>query len=110
MGERGADHDCETPWLISAAVAKARTAIEDEIKDSIENVAGDSAADALQMADDLGKGISEVTGWLDPDAASIATTVGARGRRMAHLIAMRILQRMGRIKTTLPSRMITEAT
>lgn len=108
MGERVADHDFETPWLISAAVAKARSAIEDEIKDNIENVAGDSAADALQMADDLGEGIDEVKGWLDPDAASIATTVGTRGRRMAHLIAIRILQRTGRIKATLPLRMITE--
>lgn len=97
MGERIQDDDYELPWLIGAAVDAAVSEVQDQAPDEIGNLTNETLGQGVQSAAEIGGAVSEALGWLDPDAATISSTSGARGRQMARLIALRINQRSGRI-------------
>jgi hypothetical protein len=97
MGDLAATDDAETPWLVAEGINKAKSAAIDEIETRATELLGKPAADVVHQGVDL---VEEVSGYvdeaktlLDPDAASIATTAGGRGRHLAQLIASRIRMR-----------------
>ncbi len=101
MGERIQDDDFELPWLLDAAVdaatAAVMTEVEDQVPDTISDMTNETLGQGVQSVADIGGTVSEALSWLDPDAATVASTSGARGRQMARLIALRINQRSGRV-------------
>ena len=101
MGERITDRNFETPWLVDAAVNKASSMIKTEIEENIPEFVGkwtdDAVGGRVQSFSDAANVVGEAMQWIDPDAAAVSTPAGARGRRMAQLIATRIRQRVGRL-------------
>lgn len=100
MGERIKDDAFETPWT-DAALNKMGSTLISEVDARLGGVVGKLTTSAIgegvQTVSDAVDVVGDALEWLSPDSASISTTTGARGRRMANLIAMRINQRAGRV-------------
>jgi hypothetical protein len=82
--------------LVDAAIRygvnKAQGALVDEGKDQVRDLVGDMPVD---VADDIVDLKQDIDFWLNPGAAKIATTDGARGRAMARIVAERVRQWSG---------------
>lgn len=77
---------------IRHAVNKAQDALVDEGKGQVRDLVGDMPVDVAEDIVDLKQ---DIEFWLNPGAASIASTDGARGRAMARIIAERVRQWSG---------------
>ncbi len=99
MGERTKADDFKTPWLIEKGLDQAKSAAIELADERATDLLGEPVMDVVHQGADLVEDaldvVNEAKSWIDPDAASVATTAGARGRRMAQLIGERIRRRAG---------------